>query len=217
MDVEPDWKGLAREIRARREKLRLPQDLTSVGGPSALTVRKFERAEATTIRNKTKTQLERALRWHEGRVDLVLAGEDSTDNNPRVSVETPDGIFLTGVHDIEFTDTGTNVRFRNRVVDVSDELDPENPIVDAIEPADGEDRLVAKAYVEVLGGSLWVAGVNGLLKKAPWHVVAGALVSRLMSAGSEKPGLTRAQHNLLRAAVPAYKEAMELWKRRGDD
>jgi hypothetical protein len=75
----PDWEGLAREIKARRDQLRLPQDLTSQGGPTALTVRKFERTEAATIRNKTKTQLERALQWPEGHVDLILGGEDSSD------------------------------------------------------------------------------------------------------------------------------------------
>lgn len=39
-----------------------------------MTTRKLERGETQAIRNKTKTQLERALDWPDGVVDKILAG-----------------------------------------------------------------------------------------------------------------------------------------------
>lgn len=73
----PDWASLGRAVRARREELRLPQDLVSRGGPSEFTVRKIERAETEAIRNRTKTQLEDVLQWERGDVDRILAGQTS--------------------------------------------------------------------------------------------------------------------------------------------
>lgn len=74
----PDWEALGAAVKARREQLRLPQDLINHGGPGEMTVRKIERGEVTAIRNKTKTQLERALAWPDGNVDRILDGTAGT-------------------------------------------------------------------------------------------------------------------------------------------
>lgn len=66
--------ALAAEVRKRRSRLRLPIDLTSVGGPSEMTVRKIETGEPGEIRPQTKTRLEYALRMSPGLVDRILDG-----------------------------------------------------------------------------------------------------------------------------------------------
>jgi len=75
VETDLDWDALASAVRARREELRLPQDLVSRGGPSEFTVRKIERAETDAIRSRTKTQLEQVLQWQRGDVDRILAGQ----------------------------------------------------------------------------------------------------------------------------------------------
>ncbi|MBF6558472.1 MAG: hypothetical protein IVW52_20465 [Acidimicrobiales bacterium] len=79
MDVNSNWTALGRAVKARRESLRLGQDLIDHGGPSDLTIRKIERGETRAIRNKTRDQLESALRWMPGTVDKVLSGALTAD------------------------------------------------------------------------------------------------------------------------------------------
>lgn len=69
-----DWASLAAEVRNRRERLRLPVDLTRVGGPAEMTVRKIESGEPVSIRPKTKTLLENALNMPAGFIDRILDG-----------------------------------------------------------------------------------------------------------------------------------------------
>lgn len=73
-----NWAALAEAVKRRRAELRAPQDLSQLGGPGEMTVRRIERAETTAIRGKTKTQLEHALGWPMGLVDWLLytAAED---------------------------------------------------------------------------------------------------------------------------------------------
>lgn len=70
-----NWAVLAEAVKRRRAELRAPQDLSQLGGPGEMTVRRIERAETTAIRGKTKTQLEHALGWPMGLVDRLLAEE----------------------------------------------------------------------------------------------------------------------------------------------
>jgi hypothetical protein len=79
-DTGEQWPALGAAVKARREQLRLPQDLVARGGPGEMTVRKIERAEVITIRNKTKTQLEHALAWPRGYVDELLNGTAIADD-----------------------------------------------------------------------------------------------------------------------------------------
>lgn len=84
-----DWGSLGRQIKARREVLRLPQDLVNRGGPSEFTIRRLERGEADAIRPKTKRQLEDALQWRPGLVDRILDGEASDDEASDDAAVTP--------------------------------------------------------------------------------------------------------------------------------
>lgn len=69
---DENWQALAKAVKARRMQQRLPQDLVDRGGPGEMTMRKIERGEPTSIRPKTKVQLERALNWPDGIVDRIL-------------------------------------------------------------------------------------------------------------------------------------------------
>lgn len=90
-----DWEALGACVKARREELRLPQDLVDRGGPGEMTMRKIERGETEAIRNKTKTQLERVLGWLPGQVDRILTGE-SVAELPQPSRPSPgvDGVAI---------------------------------------------------------------------------------------------------------------------------
>lgn len=73
--TDQDWSALAAEVRRRRERFRLPQDLAPRGGPSEFTVHKIEAGTAGgSIRPHTKTRLEHALRMPSGLVDKILDG-----------------------------------------------------------------------------------------------------------------------------------------------
>lgn len=74
-----DWEALATEVRKRREKRRLPIDLSDHGGPTEMTVRKIESGGPVSIRPRTKVLLERALQWPPGLVDEILDGTATQD------------------------------------------------------------------------------------------------------------------------------------------
>lgn len=102
VDEEPvlRWDNLGDAIRHRRTELRLAQELGTRGGPSEITVRKLERAEVTTIRGRTKTQIEHALQWPVGHVDRLLAGTPasgalSAPPEAPQAVESPRPMFPT--------------------------------------------------------------------------------------------------------------------------
>ncbi|MGH3774701.1 MAG: helix-turn-helix domain-containing protein [Pseudonocardiaceae bacterium] len=83
------WAELAAAVRTRREAMRLGQsDLAGRGGPSAYTLRKIERGEPGPYRPRTLTQLEEALDWPAGAVDLILAG-DATKEQLAAVVSRP--------------------------------------------------------------------------------------------------------------------------------
>ena len=69
-----DWKALAEAVHGRRRQLRLPLDLSKRGGPSEMAVRRIEQMASRSIRDITKTRLERVLQWRAGLVDDILAG-----------------------------------------------------------------------------------------------------------------------------------------------
>lgn len=73
-----DWQALAQAVKDRRAELRLPQDLVVRGGPGAMTARRVERAEVGVLRGHTKNQLECALDWPRGHVDVLLRGAGPT-------------------------------------------------------------------------------------------------------------------------------------------
>lgn len=66
---------LGEAVRQRRRQLRLTQDLTDLGGPGAMTIRKIEQGDTSELRGHTRKRLEQALSWPPGYVDRVLAGE----------------------------------------------------------------------------------------------------------------------------------------------
>lgn len=74
--VVEDWNvRLGREIRTRREALRLSQ--AEVGERADLgeaTVRRIERGEAAKLRRSTLAGLERALEWEDHVVDHIIDG-----------------------------------------------------------------------------------------------------------------------------------------------
>lgn len=73
------WADLAAAVKARRERLGMPQDLQSRGGPGDITVRKLERAEVTSIRPGTVRRLETGLSWPPGTVACLLDGTMTVD------------------------------------------------------------------------------------------------------------------------------------------
>lgn len=87
--TDEDWRGLANAVQARRKALRLPLDLVDRGGPSEMTMRKIERGESTTVRPKTKVQLEHALGWPDGIVDRILAGNATEEELSAIVLTSP--------------------------------------------------------------------------------------------------------------------------------
>jgi hypothetical protein len=93
----PDWDALATAVKARRERLRVPQDLVDLGGPGEMTMRKIERAEAASLRNRTKGQLEWALDWPAGLVDRILDGTATQEDIDSVVVRDKGRASLSGL------------------------------------------------------------------------------------------------------------------------
>lgn len=80
------WDDLAREVKRRREAMRLPQNLAGRNGPGEITVRKIERGEGASVQPRTWARLEAALAAREGWVDRILDGtadEDDLNVNSR--------------------------------------------------------------------------------------------------------------------------------------
>jgi len=74
--VSRDWANLAAQVKDRREELGLTQEqVAASGGPSTATLRLIETNNAKSYRAKTFTQLETALRWRNGSVRRILAGQ----------------------------------------------------------------------------------------------------------------------------------------------
>lgn len=93
------WDVLGDVVKARREAMRLPQDLTSRGGPGEITTRKVERGDGATVQPRTRARLEKSLSWGEGAVDRILtdtATDEDRDPNVRFGAVTTDlGGLLT--------------------------------------------------------------------------------------------------------------------------
>lgn len=69
---------LARKVAARRRELKLTQrDLTRRANISLERVQAVEAARARGLRATTKHELERALLWHDGGIDSILAGYEA--------------------------------------------------------------------------------------------------------------------------------------------
>lgn len=70
-----DWEHLATEVRARRLALKMTQhDVAAAGGPSAAKIREIENLRSTVLSTSKRRDLERALRWAIGGVDVALDG-----------------------------------------------------------------------------------------------------------------------------------------------
>lgn len=132
-----------------------------------------------------------------------------------VAVTAPDGtVNLHDVRDIKVTQDGVETGTpRRRLVDVTETKDSEPYlIVDAVVgDVGGPDRVVAEALIEVRAGTMWVQGVNEVVKAAPIHTIASGLVSRLMGAST----LTSVQREWLRATLAVVDESVRA--RYGDD
>lgn len=71
------WCRLAAAVKARRDYLRLTQtDVASRGGPSLPTIQSIEAARTDRYKSRTLHDLEDALGWTRGSVDLVLEGKE---------------------------------------------------------------------------------------------------------------------------------------------
>jgi transcriptional regulator with XRE-family HTH domain len=71
-----DYVRLGVAVRQRRRELRLTQEeVRELGGPSTATVRLIEKGEPTDLRRGTVEQLEKALQWETGSVELIMLGE----------------------------------------------------------------------------------------------------------------------------------------------
>lgn len=70
-----DWERLAYEVRARRLALKMTQhDVAAAGGPSAAKIREIENLRSTVLSTSKRRDLERALQWVIGSVDVALEG-----------------------------------------------------------------------------------------------------------------------------------------------
>lgn len=91
-----DWKRLASEVRARRLALKMTQhDVAAAGGPSAAKIREIENLRSTVLSTSKRRDLERALKWAIGGVDVALEGGTpkvlgvETGEDQRSGVATP--------------------------------------------------------------------------------------------------------------------------------
>lgn len=74
-----DWVRLGAVIDERMRALRFTQaDVQQRGGPSPATVRAIINGRSQTLSPSKRRDLERALDWHPGGVDEILAGGDPT-------------------------------------------------------------------------------------------------------------------------------------------
>lgn len=70
-----DWEGLASAVRARRLALGMTQaDVSAAGGPSTAKIREIENLRSTVLSASKRRDLERALQWTLGGVDVALDG-----------------------------------------------------------------------------------------------------------------------------------------------
>ena len=84
---------LAREVRERRDRLRLTQeDVAEHGGPSVTTMRAIENAQGACYRPKSLRSLDDVLRWRPKTAARLLAGE--IDHAEPLPVPEPDATEL---------------------------------------------------------------------------------------------------------------------------
>lgn len=70
-----DWERLANAVRARRVALKMTQfDVAAAGGPSPAKIREIENLRASVLSPGKRRDLERALQWPIGAVDVALEG-----------------------------------------------------------------------------------------------------------------------------------------------
>lgn len=78
-DPQPDWQRLGQLVRSRRNYLGLVQ---GVGGVSAATWRKIEKAEKPPYRDATLMAICKQLGWTHDSYTRVLQGEDPIEDRP---------------------------------------------------------------------------------------------------------------------------------------
>lgn len=78
------WERVGREARARRKALNLTQaEIAETGGPSAALVRQVETGRYdASMQPSMKHAYERALKWEEGSIDAILAGDSPVEAQP---------------------------------------------------------------------------------------------------------------------------------------
>lgn len=78
-----DWKALSEAVEQRRRELGLTQlQVQQAGGPSMAKIREIENRRTDVLSPSKRRDLERALRWRQGSVDDVLAGNEPTPLKP---------------------------------------------------------------------------------------------------------------------------------------
>lgn len=83
-----DWECLANAVRARRVALKMTQfDVAAAGGPSPAKVREIENLRASVLSPAKRRDLERALQWPIGAVDVALEGGGAPEI-PEVGVDS---------------------------------------------------------------------------------------------------------------------------------
>lgn len=77
--MSDNWEALAEAVKRRREELRLTQgDIQERGGPSTAKLREIENRRTEALSPSKRRDLERALRWTPGSIDVILAGGQPT-------------------------------------------------------------------------------------------------------------------------------------------
>lgn len=82
--VEPGTdtiKRAAKLVKARREKLGRPQDLSEFGGPSRWVITELELKYRWPARPATQMEIARALNWREDAFDLLAKGKTPVESN----------------------------------------------------------------------------------------------------------------------------------------
>lgn len=170
-----DWAHLAEVLEARISELNLTQsEIQSRGGPSPAKVREIINRRATSLSPSKRRDLERAVQWDPGSVDIALQGGTPTKSS---QVETAIGKLLRIYAKREQDLTGDELAFMREAADRRSRAQRslENaPLVDLV--LDGQALAASKedpdvsAYVRRVESA--VVGVVGI------EQVSAALDSR---------------------------------------
>jgi hypothetical protein len=170
-----------------------------------MTVRKIEYAEATSLRPKTKNQLEVALSWPEGYVDQVLKG--TADPNPPVVARNlpTENMFIKGRwYGPSYPDAGDPPAGWNEGWAGIEDVGP-SPVPDAVRVANQDGRWVpvgdftaSARWDNELGAFVEFTNVSTLVEVAPLPMTVEGLIKKLVH---DTGRLTDEEGQLLKAAM----------------